>query len=179
VVEVSKIWEGIRLEGLNYGLPSTFLQLGIGPNYSSEELVRDVLMQTKCKWLVILGENTTQVGMGSLVKGLSSIGMYIELEVDGRTRDPGWMHSVERWVVDYVKGGAFNYGALRSQDMVRFTAREEKDLPVVEEAFELLKFFTGTKVLRIPKPLASKLWGNAFALVRKYERSRLYTVDLD
>jgi len=171
VIEAEKIWEGIRLEGLNYGLPTTFIKLGPGSEYNSEELVREVLMHTKCKWVCILGKNTTQVGMGTLVKGLSSVGMYVEVEAGGDVRDPGWLHTVDRWVIDYVKEAAFNYGALRSQDMARFVVEGEGDLNFAKEGFEDLKLFTGTKYVKL---FDKKLNSEVFSLVRKYERARLY-----
>ena len=173
MVDVAKMFEDIRDEGVNYGLPTTFIKLGAGPTYTSEDLVREALMHTRCKWVCILGENTTQVGMGTLVKGLSSVGMYIEVETSGEFRDPGWLHTVDRWVVDYVKDGSFNYGALRSQDMVRFTVEGAGDLNFAKEEFENLKLFSGTKYILL---LDKKLRDEVFTLVRKYERSRVYVL---
>lgn len=176
MVEVEKIWEGVRSEGLNYGLPTTFMLLGPGPSYDSEELVREILMHTKCKWVCILGENTTQVGMGTLVKGLSSVGMYIEVEVGGDVRDPGWLHTADRWVVDYVEEGAFNYGALRGQDMVRFAIKGEGDLNFTKSGFETLKLFPGTRFVKLGGKVSPTLSKEAFAFVRGYERARIYGV---
>ena len=187
MVEVNKIWEGVRLEGLNYGLPTTFILLGSGREYNSEDLVREVLMHTKCKWVCIFGEGATQVGMGTLVKGLSSVGMYIEVELGGEVRDPGWLHTVDRWVIDYVEEGAFNYGALRGQDMVRFIVRGEGDFNLAKRGFEALKLFPGTRYIRIgakdviPKSRGKVLTGlslykEALAFVRGYDRARLYGV---
>jgi len=171
MVEVVKIYEDIRQEGLNYGLPTTFLRLGLGPEYSSEELVREVLMHTSCKWVCVYGESTTRVGMGTLAKGLSSVGMYIEVETSGEYRDPGWLHTIDRWVVDYVKDGSFNYNALRSQDMVRFIVSGPGDLSFATEGFEELKLFPGTRYIKLGD---KKLKNEAFSLIRKFERSRLY-----
>ena len=171
MVEVEKLWEGIRKEGLNYGLPTTFVRLGKGPEFNSEELVREIIISTKCKWVCILGKGTTQVGMGTLVKGLSSVGMYVEVETSGEVRDPGWMHTVDRWVVDYTGEGSFNFGALRSQDMVRFVVKGEGDFNFAKEGFEELKLFPGTKYIKL---LENKLKNPVFDFVRKHERSRLY-----
>ena len=171
MIKVEKIWEGIRDEGLNYGLPTTFLKLGPGPEYNSEELVKDILMKTRCKWVCILGESTTQIGIGTLVKGLSTVGMYIEVEVSGTIKDPGWLHTVDRWLVDYVKDSTFNYGALRTQDMIRFVVAGRGDLNFAKSGFEDLRLFLGTKYLKL---VDSELENEAFALVRSYERSRLY-----
>lgn len=171
MVEVEKIYEDVRQEGLNFGLPTTFIKFGPGPEYSSEDLVREVLMHTRCKWVCIFGEGTTRVGTGTLVKGLSSVGMYIEVETSGEVRDPGWLHTVDRWIINYVKDGAFNYNALRSQDMMKFIVKGEGDLNFAKEGFEDLKLFPGTKYVKLGD---KKLKNEAFALVRRYERSRLY-----
>ena len=170
MVTVEKISEGIRKEGLNYGLPMVFLKLGAGvPYLSVENLVRDMLMYTRCKWVCIFGEGTTQVGMGTLVKGLSSVGMYIEVECSALVRDPGWLHSVDRWIIDYVEEPLFNYAALRSQDMVRFTTHNVSDLDLIKRGFESLRLFPGTKYVKVVSDIPG-----LFEFVRKYERSRIY-----
>ena len=170
MISVEKVSEGIRGEGVNYGLPTVFLHMGLGNDYPSvESLVRDILVHTKCKWVCILGEGTTQVGMGTLVKGLSSVGMYVEIECSGIVRDPGWLHVPDRWVIDYVEDGVFNYAALRSNDMVRFMVEGEGDLNFVRTGFESLRLFPGTKYIKLLKEVKG-----VFELLRKYERARLY-----
>ena len=172
MITVEKISEGLRKEGLNYGMPMVFLKLGSGTPYSSvDELVREVLMKTRCKWVCLYGENTTQVGMGALVKGLSSLGLYTEVEVNGSVRDPGWLHAVDRWVVDYAENSLFNYNALRSSDMVRFIVEDRGDLSLVKKGFEELKLFPGTKYVKVE---TKEVLEEVFQFVRRYERSRLY-----
>lgn len=171
MIMVEKIWEGVRQEGLNYGLPTLFIKLGIGPSYQPEDLVREVLTLTKYKWVCLLGEDTTRVGMGTLVKGLSSVNLSTEVEVSGGMKDPGWLHTVDRWVVDYVENGSFNYGALRSQDMIRFILVGDSDVRFAEEKLEELRMFPGTKVLRLNSiDLAEK----TLVLARGYDRCRIY-----
>lgn len=173
MIMVEKIWEGIRKEGLNYGLPTLFIRLGIGPTFQPEDLVREVLTTTKCKWVCLLGEETTRVGMGTLIKGLSSVNLSTEVEVDGGAKDPGWIHTVDRWVVDYVEGGNFNCGALRSQDMIRFLIGGGGDLKFVGEKLEELRMFPGTKILSIRKP-ENSLVTDVLVLARCYDRCRIY-----
>lgn len=181
MISVKKIYQGVRTEGVNYGLPMTFVQLGEGNAYDSvDDLLKDIVMFTKCNWVCVLGEDTTQVGMGALVKALYSMGLTIEIVHDGTTRTPGWLHSVERWMVDYAKDNPFNYFALRTQDMVRFTVQQLEDLDDLPKVFEDLKLCPGTKVIRVmqkPKPKETKeLYQKAFELARKYERTRVYLV---
>ena len=172
MITVEKISEGIRKEGLNFGMPMAFIKLGEGTLYSSvDELVREVLMKTRCKWVCLLGESTTQVGMGTLAKGLSSLGLYTEVEVSGSVRDPGWLHVVDRWVVDYAENSLFNYNALRSSDMVRFTIKDRGDLSLMKSGFEELKLFSGTKYVKVE---SKEVFDEVFQFARKYERSRIY-----
>jgi len=171
MIMVEKIWEGVRLEGLNYGLPMLFIKLGIGPSFQPEDLVREVLTTTKCKWICLIGEETTRVGMGTLVKGLSSVNLSTEIEVSGSSKDPGWIHTVDRWIVDYVENGNFNYGALRSQDMIRFILEGDSDARFAEGKMEELRMFPGTKLLKVTSlDLAEK----ALILARGYDRCRIY-----
>ena len=170
MISIERVWEGIREEGLNFGLPTLYLELGEGREYASaEELIRETLTLTRCRWVCILGEKTTQVGMGTLVKGLSAVGLNVELECPGSVRDPGWLHTADRWVVDYVKDGAFNYTALRSQDMVRFLVKNEGDLAYAREGFEALRLFSGTKCVKVLEEIHG-----VFDLVKRYDRSRVY-----
>ncbi len=172
MIAVTQISEGVRKEGLNYGLPTVFVKLGPGSPYPQvEELVRDVLTLTKCTWVCILGEDTTQVGIGSLVKGLSAVGLNVELECSGKVKDPGWLRSVDRWLVDLVQDGIFNLGALRSQDMIRFTISTEDSLGALEENLRSLPMFPGTKAINVT---SSKLVAKVFQVARKYPRTRIY-----
>ena len=174
MITVEKMSEGVRREGLSYGLPMVFLKLGPGDSYpSTDKLVREILMQAGCRWICLYGENTTQVGMGTVIKGLSSLGLYTEVEVDGSVRDPGWLHAVDRWVVDYRENALFNFNALRSVDAARFAVRDGKDLSLARKGFEELKLFPGTKYIRLSN---QNMEDEAFQLVRKYERARLYHI---
>lgn len=173
MVQVEKIWEGVRGEGLNYGLPTVFIKLGLGQEFASTmELVREVMLKCQSKWACILGEGTTQVGMGTLIKGLSAIGTYVEVECDGGVRDPGWAHSVDRWVVDYSTEPLFNYSVLRSADMIRFIIRNEKDLAAAKLGFDQLRVFAGTKYFLLTEGDVP----GALEFIRKYDRSRIYWV---
>jgi len=172
MISVEKFTEDVREEGLNYGLPTLFIVLGFGNEFQPEELVRQILLLSKCRWVCFLGEGTTQVGMGTLIKGLSTVGLQVEVEVDGSVKDPGWLHTVDRWVVDYIEDGLFNYGALRSQDMIRFTLAGNGDLSFIKTKLEDLKMFPGTRVLKVVSD--KKLITEALVIARGYERCRIY-----
>lgn len=170
MILVNKITEGIRLEGVNYGLPMTFILLGDGfPYDSAEDLVREVLLKSRNRWVCLKGEGTTMVGMGAVMKGIAAIGIQIEVECSGSMKDPGYLHTVDRWIVDYVENNLFNYSALRPQDMVRFFVEDVGDLGEVEEGLERLKTFPGTKYIK-----SKKINPRILKLLQKYDRCRFY-----
>jgi hypothetical protein len=172
LILVEKIFEGVRQEGVNYGLPMVFIKLGYGSEYpTGEGLVREIVTKCKCKWVCIFGDNTTQVGMGTVIKGLASVSMNIEVECPGSIRDPGWFASVDRWLIDYAEEPLFNTGILRTFDMVRFIVNGEGDLNQLQQGFKSLKAFPGNKIVIIKnKSIAPAV----FAFARDYDRVRLY-----
>ena len=175
MILVEKIYESIRQEGLNYGLPMTFVTLGPGPSYTPDDLVRDVITTTRCAWTCILGDGTTQVGMGSLVRGLVAVNLKVELETRADVRDPGWLSAVDRWVVDYCEDAMFNLGALRSNDMIRFAVSNEEDLEIAKQAFPRLKLFGGTRYVVVPASLlGTHVFNGVYSLVRAFDRARIY-----
>lgn len=175
MLSIQKISQGIRLEGLGCGLPMTFIQLGPGDSYSKvDDLTGAIYSFSKTKWVCIYGGDTTQVGMGSLVKGLSSLNVLVELECQGEHRSPGWAHQADRWVVDYVDDGLFNYFGLRTQDSIRFTATMPGELDWIQKGFDYLKLFPGLKYIRLIGSRVETLADPVFELVRKYERTRVY-----
>lgn len=136
------------------------------------DLVKEIMLHCQSKWVCITGEGTTQVGLGTLIKGLSTIGLNVEVECDGSIRDPGWAHSVDRWVIDYSTEPLFNYATLRAADMVRFRIRNEKDLSVAKVGLGSLTFFAGTKYLLMETDVPG-----ALEVVRKFERTRIYWLE--
>ena len=180
MIYIEKIQEVVRQEGLNYGLSVVLLKLGyVGKEYpAAEDLVRDVMTNTKSKWVCVVGENTTQVGLGTLMKGLNAVGYYTEVECSGLTRDPGWLHLVDRWVIDYVESPVFNMGALRGSDMVRFTVKDRGDLTFVKEGFEQLRLFTGTRYIKLiqeeGKRVPADLQRDILELLKYHDRARVY-----
>jgi len=178
MIAVEKFSEDIREEGLNYGLPTLFVKLGLGAagEFQPESLVREIYLLTKCRWICFIGGETTQVGMGTLIKGLSTMGLQVEVEARGDVKDPGWLHTADRWIIDYVENGLFNLGALRSQDMIRFTIEGDGDLAFTRDKMEELKMFPGTKVLKAVLPMDKKLLTDILVIARQYDRCRVYKV---
>lgn len=173
VVEVSKIWKGLRKEGMNYGLPTTFVQPGPGAEYESTmDLVKELMTIAGTGWICLVGDYSTQVGMGTVVDGLTRLGFYIEVECSAGFKDPGWFKKADRWTVDYVSEAVYDYGKLRNVDQVRFLVNNERDLAQAKIGFESLKFFPGTKYLKLTVPIKG-----AEEFVGKYRGSRIYTVE--
>ena len=187
MLSVSKVYEGIRLEGLNCGLPMLFVLMGNGRDFSkTEDLVKEIYFTSISKkggWVCILGEETVRVGIGSLIKDLSKLGLNIEVEVDGNFSSPGWMHTVDRWVVDYREGSLFNYFALRPQDMIRFSLSSGEDVSRIVSGFEEIKLSQAVKYILIKSKLSklihssvSELHSSVFELVKGYDKSRVYFI---
>jgi len=112
----------LRDEGLGYGLPMCFIELGYtDEKMEVEEVLREVLEKTGKKgWVCIRGRpDPLACGVGTLVRGLSQLQRYIEVETDGLRRDPSWSRSVDRWVVSFQSGSSFNYGSLRASDSIK------------------------------------------------------------
>ena len=170
---VESIKAGLRQEGLGYGLPMCFIGLGYTDGKSEiEDILREVLEKTiKRGWVCIRGEpDPLACGVGTLVRGLSQLQRYVEIETDGLHRDPSWTHTVDRWVVNSQRKPAFNYGALRASDTFRIKVDLLEDSPKVENALESISKINCVKYLRATKGTQKK-W---LDLVGKFERVRLY-----
>ena len=180
MLSVEKFYEAVRLEGLNSGLPCTFVRLGSGRDYPKvEELVYDILQIANTKWVVVLGSDTTQVGMGSIAKGLWKVGFNTEFELHGSRRDPGWLHSVTRWTVDFVKQANFNYSSLRSSDSIRFLVKTESDLEDIATIIKKADTLAAASYIKFePEGLNKKETGllakKCVDTIKRYERVRMY-----
>lgn len=120
-MNVFKIWRGYREFGIGYGLPVCYIDMGPGLGHTPEE-VFDKLIKLDVKigsWIVVRNNPIKEKGMGVLVDGLRTAKVKIEVEEDGKTKDPGWFSKVDRWIVDWIENPQFNYNALRArQDML-------------------------------------------------------------
>lgn len=177
MIEVSKLYEGLRQEGLSTGIPMTFVELGSGIDYTDEELLSELIKSTKFKgeWICLLGKDTLKTGMGSFVKGLAKCLFHVEMESDGSEKDPGWFQYVDRWVVDYRPASRFNYLGLRTQDHVRFVLDNNSDIEEVKEAFGVLKNCQAVKYLKVTDASLWTIHSHELKdIVRQQDRNRIY-----
>jgi len=180
MVSVEKFYEAVRLEGLNTGIPCTFVKLGPGRDYPKvEELVYDILQVANTKWVVVFGADVTHVGMGSIAKGLWKVGFLTEFEIHGSRRDPGWIHSVTRWTADFVRKASFNYAALRSSDSIRFVVKTEEDLEDIASVIAKVDTLAAPSYIKFEPEGLGKKESNLLAkkcvdIIKRYERVRLY-----
>lgn len=173
MISVEKISLGFRDIGLNYGFPMTFVKLGLGSEMTGDELLDEIVKFPGSSWVCFCGQDTIQLGMGTLVKNLLKLGFNTEIEYNGKDNEPKWVHTADRWLVDYIEDGPFNYFALRPQDMVLIDIRKTS-LGELERYFENLKAFTGTKCLFLGSE-KDKEHPDFQSLVRKQVRCRIYT----
>jgi hypothetical protein len=178
VLSVKDITRGLRVEGVGYGLPMTFIRLGGSDNSITEDILRDMLEVTpKRGWVCIQGVDFDPLGMGigTLVRGISQLQRYSEVETSGIYRDPSWSKSVDRWIVDVTEKPIFNYGSLRSSDTIRLKVDSVTDLTLAESYLLALRQYSSTKYVVIPRT-DKALLGEAFKLINQFERTRVFVV---
>ncbi len=170
MLSVVSIKRGLRQEGPNIGIPTIFVTLGgYADKIPTEDIVETILMMSvKNTWVTIRGqdEDVLSMGIGVLVKGLSSLKRFIEVETNGLLRTPSWTHTVDRWVVDWCVDGAFNLGALRATDALKFTGPLEE----LDAFLEVSKGYPTIKYLVAPHQEQDRV----LDIASKYERVRVY-----
>lgn len=179
MLDIKKIYEGIRREGLNSGIPMTFVELGLGREYPEPEaLVGELIKNSRFQWICFLGQDTTQVGMGTIVRGLHQCSQNVEIEIEAGRKDPGWIHSASRWVVDYSVDAIFNYQILRANDMIRIPVEDIGDLEIVNTALTELKKQISTKYIKIARNVDKELYQELVVkildITTRKERVRIY-----
>jgi len=174
VISLVKVFNGLRKEGLNYGVPTTFVVLGGDTQVQLEDLLEEVLKKSiKRGWVCLKGEDfdPLSMGVGTLVRGLSQLQRFVEIETDGLHRDPRWAHTVDRWAVTWHPKLSFNLGSLRATDGIKFRMDQNTTLDEVKEFLEACKDSASVKyVLMGDRPWREEI----FEMVRTYERSRMY-----
>ena len=173
MIPVISIKTGLREEGLNYGVPVTFISLGGVNRLEIEDILKEVLSKSvKRSWVCITGEefDPLSFGIGTLIRGLSQLQRYVEVETDGLHRDPSWTHTVDRWVVDYQETSSFNLGSLRASDTIRIEVTSTMDTSTVGEILETTSKINCVKYLKVTKGTQKK-WHD---LISKYERVRVF-----
>lgn len=171
MLSVEKISVGFRDIGLNYGLPMTFVDLGDGPEMSSDDLLGEILKTPGCNWVCVRGKDTTQSGMGAFIKNLSKMSLYTEVENDGKGREPGWVHNVDRWMVDFVEECPFNYFSLRKEDMVLLDM-EKLSYDLLQRYLDALSPFAGTRCVKASAK--DRKNPDFIDIVRKQSKCRIY-----
>jgi len=126
-MNIFKIYLGYRLLGTNYGLPVTFIEVGMGVNYTPEKLVEKLsrLGLGKESWVVLKGNAARERGVGVIVQVLKYIGIRLEVEDDSNSMAPSWLPEVDRWIVDWTETPKFTYDALRiRQDIILYKGED-------------------------------------------------------
>ena len=120
-MNIFKIHQGCRTLGPNYGLPTFYVDVGIGVSYDPLEVIKRLgtMGLRKGGWVTIRNNPVGEKGCGVLVSGLKAVGCRVEVEDEGLYGTPGWFSQVDRWVLLYKEDSKFNYGAMRPrQDML-------------------------------------------------------------
>ena len=126
-MNVFRLHQGYRDIGPNYGLPTFYVDVGIGVNYDPLEVIKRLgtMGLRKSGWVTIRNNPVGEKGCGVLVSGLKAVGCKVEVEDEGLNGTPGWYPQVDRWIIHYREGSKFNYGALRPrQDLLIYKGED-------------------------------------------------------
>jgi len=175
MIDIGHIQYGVRAEGLSSGIPMTFIDIVESPSIVKvEQMVETIVRSVRANaWVCIRGKHTLATGVGQLVKDLKTCKLSVELLCSGIYKDPQWIKSVERVCVDHCVDGAFNFFALRNQDMVRFPVTRLEDLNFIEGELEKLKLCQAFRILSV-RDSSNSLMISTANLAGKFEKTRVY-----
>ena len=165
----------LRSRGHNAGIPMLHCSLSSGSGPSTKELVTQIVYgvlggDQKSNWVCLETTNEgVPVGIGSLISGLISCGVEIDLHIHNpklngsSSSTPSWITKPKNVVVDYCKNSSLNYHGLTKDDVILF----EDPTGDLSEAFKFLEFMPPTKWI------FSNNEEEYFSLVQEHQRSRL------
>jgi len=140
MIEVEKIYDDIRTEGLYCGTPMTFVKLGLGTEYPScRQLLENVVLLGRRRWVCLIGENTTRAGIGRFFEGLKSFGFSSEVVITGNRKEPGWRNKTTSIIVELGEELRYDLTTLRMGDAIRIslhTVDDVKNIQSVLDRFE-------------------------------------------
>jgi len=122
-MDVFKISQTYRDVGMNYGLPVHVVEYGFGASYTPPELLKTLVTRglSSRRWLILTSKPLIRRGLSAFVSLARKASVIIEIEEDGKTKEPTWAQDVDRWVVYYKEDALFNYGCLRpKRDVVLY-----------------------------------------------------------
>lgn len=168
-MKVFKIHRNYRRIGPGYGLPVFYIDMGFGLSLKVEEIL--VKLGTLGIYLgstvVVRNSPLKQQGIAVLVDAIKSTNLRIEIEEDGTTKDPIWMPKVDRWIVNWVKDGPYNYAGMRPrQDLIICTNED------IEQFIQDTEEFGALKAVISENP--GELWGRVKDHdIRVYEKEQI------
>ena len=143
----------LRDRGYNLGMPMIHFSLDGASGPPTRQLVTDIVTQTlsrntKSRWVCLeTGEDGIPSGIGSLLNGLVSCGLEVDLHIHfpriagSSSTSPSWLTKPDTIVVDFDRMGDLNYNALKKSDVISFEQPEED----LTDVFSMLKFCPATK----------------------------------
>ena len=179
MISVSKIYQTIRQEGPNCGLPATFVHLGFGADYvRADELILDILKVTELPGHTYLfGEEPTKLGIGAVIKGLERLNVKTELQLTSSDTLPSWWKetSLLNVYMNYQTGKTnINLEELRPQDAVKIVITAVEDVLTVQDGLEALVECRASKYLCTPLSAGKELYRECIHLLRRFPGVRCY-----
>lgn len=151
-MNIFKLHRGYRGVGINFGLPVFYVDCGPGVGYDPVEVIKKLghIGLGVGAWVVIRNNPLEEKGIGILVEGLKYVRVKVEVECSGSSRCPGWFPKVDRWMVDWVEGGIFNYGSLRNrQDMLIYKGSRVEDFIEKTEDLQALRVVIAEDIYKV------------------------------
>ena len=184
MIEVERIYDDVRTEGLYCGTPMTFLKLGLGSEYTGcKQLLEEVVLLGRRRWVCLIGEDTTRAGIGRFFEGLRSFGFSSEVVIASSRKEPGWRTKTTSIIVDFNGKMVYDLTTLRAGDAIRFTMTDHDDLknirPVLDkfeaDAFWKFLYVDPTVEKGQKRPLVLKhLIMETAEVANKYEKARVF-----
>ena len=120
-MKVFSIKKEIRKVGFNYGLPVWKIDFGLGANMDLAAVMLKLknMGMFKYDWVVMNKKCVNEQGVSTLIDGLKSVGCSVECEIDAFNKAPTWYEKPDRWTINWVPNGLFNYNGIRkNQDII-------------------------------------------------------------
>ncbi len=187
MIEVKRIYDDVRTEGLYCGTPMTFVELGLGTEYQGcRQLLEQVVVLGRRRWVCLLGEDTTRAGIGRFFEGLRSFGFSSEAIIASTRKEPSWRTKTTSIVVSYAGKMVYDLTTLRSGDAIQFPITAPSDLKRMGPALDRLEKDPFWKFLYIdPKQKKGedperarlelkKMIMDAAEIANKYEKARVF-----
>jgi hypothetical protein len=164
----------LRERGHNLGIPMLHCYLVNGSGPPTKDIVTTIVYSVlggdqKSTWVCLeTSEDGIPTGIGSVISGLISCGVDIDLHIHNPnisgngSSSPSWITKPKTVVVDYSESGNLNYHTLSKEDIILFESPTED----LSNTFQFLDLMPSTKWIHTDNE-------DYYGLVKGHQRSRI------